>query len=97
MKIQCRYVLSSFFILSLGACGSGSLPYPNLSTVPEKPIIRLTPESQNNLKSNLQNDWRQAEQKHEEEQQREAQNAAEQLAAEQLSEETHVRIPSINF
>ncbi|MDP1724110.1 MAG: hypothetical protein Q8L85_05350 [Alphaproteobacteria bacterium] len=97
MKIQHRYVLSFVLILSLGACSSGDLPYPNLSTVPQKPIIRLTPRSQNTLKDNLQNDWHKAEAKHEEEKRRETQNAAEQLTTEQFPEETHVAIPPVNF
>jgi hypothetical protein len=97
MKIQYRYFLSSFFILSLGACSSSDLPYPNLSSVPEKPVIRLTPRSQDTLKNNLQNDWHAAEAKHAAEKQREAQNAAEQLATEQSTEETHVAIPPVNF
>lgn len=97
MKIQYRYFLSFVFILSLGACSSGGLPYPKLSSVPEKPLIRLTPHSQNELKGNLQNDWHAAEAKHAEEKQREAQNAAEQLTTEQSSEETHVPIPPVNF
>lgn len=107
MKIQYRHVLSLFFILSLGACSSGELPYPNLSTVPEKPIIRLTPQSQHDLKNDLQNDWHTAEIKHAEEKLREAnqaevQNATEQHAiaqppTEQFSEETHVPIPKLDF
>ena len=97
MKIQCRYVLSFALILFLGACSSKDLPYPNLSTVPQKPIIRLTPHSQNTLKDNLQNDWHKAEAKHAEEKQRVEKQAEEKNATEKLSEETHVAIPPVNF
>lgn len=60
MNVFIKSLMTISLSFSLIGCGN----YPHLSSVPEKPVLRLTPQSQNTLKDQLQKEWEKAEEKH---------------------------------
>lgn len=64
LKTICILSLVSFM---LAGCGGDNQPYPRLSTIPERPKVRLTPIEQEKMKASLEDEWEKAEVKHDQE------------------------------